>query len=84
MVPGLTDTDIVHMIKWTRSPYVIAYCKQSKTGRKEALGTIEGYLHYSSSMMVALKVGRERGLERSILTTLLWLLALKQWKEIIV
>ena len=34
------DTDVIHMIKYTRSsPSVFAYCKWSKTGRWEALGT---------------------------------------------
>ena len=36
----LVDTDIIYMIKWTRpSPSVFAYCKQSKTGWWEDLGT---------------------------------------------
>ena len=34
------DTDVIHVIKWTRpSPSVFVYCKQSKTGRWEGLGT---------------------------------------------
>ena len=34
------DTDVIHVIKWTRpSPSVFAYCKRSKTGRWEGLGT---------------------------------------------
>ena len=34
------DTDIINVIKWTRpSPSVFAYCKRSKTGRWEGLGT---------------------------------------------
>ena len=34
------DTDVIHMIKWTRPfPSVFAYCKRSKTGRWEGLGT---------------------------------------------
>ena len=34
------DTDVIHVIKWSRpSPSVFAYCKRSKTGRWEGLGT---------------------------------------------
>ena len=33
------DTDVIHMIRWTRpSPSVFAYCKRSKTGWWEGLG----------------------------------------------
>ena len=32
------DTDVIHMIKWTRpSPFVFAYCKWSNTGRNKAV-----------------------------------------------
>ena len=36
----MVDTDVIHMIKWTRpSPSIFAHCKRSKTGRWEVLGT---------------------------------------------
>ena len=36
----LGDTDVIHVIKWTRpSPSIFAYCKRSETGRWEGLGT---------------------------------------------
>ena len=37
-LPGL-DTDVIHMIKWTKPfLFVFAYCKRSKTRRWEGLG----------------------------------------------
>ena len=42
--PPQVDTVVIHMIKWTRpSPSVIAYCKRSKTGQWEGLGTRLGF-----------------------------------------
>ena len=45
----LVDTDIIHVIKWP-SPSVIAYCKQSKTGRWKGLGMRLVYMHNLSQV----------------------------------
>ena len=39
-LPPSVDTDVIHVINDTRpSPSIFAYCKRSKTGRWEGLGT---------------------------------------------
>ena len=45
------DTDVIHVIKWTRpSPSIFAYCKRSKTGRWEGLGTRLHDIHCNKQM----------------------------------